>query len=338
MEDTEQFGKKLNIGRDQIRSIKMLDEEKTQILERVLSSKSSKPIESPYQKYSFVSFFRYRSSLYYLATFYLVVLLGGGAVFAAERSLPGGTFYSLKVGVVEPLGSTFIFSPVGKIKYAGSLATKRMREAEVLADRGLLDQSKEDKINDLLVTHKEVVNEAAQEFREKNLDGVEDDLITDFQASMNAHARILEVINEDNKKEESSPATATKEAENGAKISEVARDAGSQMREILENKDEKTEEKYEQRKEAVKYLIDLTLEELNISKDLAPEDQQTILEDVELHINLAQQLLKEADEEMGKGDSEIAYEKLLDSQTSAKEASILVKNGFKSKDESPNEE
>src|SRR3989344_6655324 len=148
--------KKLDIenGIDQIREVKMTADEKKKILEKVLGSSASseQPVRSPYLIYSFFSKLP-KKRLAYAFSICLMVVMGGGSVFASKWSLPGNILYPLKVSVVEPVRGAFIFSPVAKIQYQSDLATERLIEAEILASDNKLDEVKEKKLSSLLENH-----------------------------------------------------------------------------------------------------------------------------------------------------------------------------------------
>jgi len=69
----------------------------------------------------------------------IIILLGGGASFAAENVLPGDALYPVKVSVNEEVKSAFSFSSEAKAMYEIRRAEKRLLEAEKLAAMGRLD-------------------------------------------------------------------------------------------------------------------------------------------------------------------------------------------------------
>jgi len=73
------------------------------------------------------------------------------------------------------------------------------------------------------------------------------------------------------------------------------------------------------------------------SVDVSP-DRQTIIDNTHKTLEEANRYLKEADEEDEKGDAKEAYFRLLDSESSAKEAGIFLKSGLKFKDREKEEE
>ncbi len=180
----EKLNKKLTQGIKEIREIKMSAQEKSQVLKNILGS-SFHPktgIRSPYI-YALVPA---------LALAFCVVL-----VFASNGSLPGGVLYPLKVNVVEPFHSALLVSPVERADYQSSLATERLQEAETLDNQGTLDAPKEDRLNTLLSDHTKAFDRAVVEINQKNPKDpkISEDIQNNFQADLNAHAKVLDILN-----------------------------------------------------------------------------------------------------------------------------------------------
>jgi hypothetical protein len=216
----------------EIRKISMTSGEKERVLQNILSSPRNQPIKSPYTVYSFISIFNRKSFTYSLSVFCLVVILSSGTVFASTGSLPGNILYPLKVKVVEPVRGALIFSSEAKIQYESNLATERMIEAEILADEGRLDTSKEEELNSLLEIHTAAFHKAVINLRQnENIDkDKNDDIITDFEATMNAHARILNIVS--GRQDDMGESTDTI-------ISKTAKNNAIKVRENFRNKEEK---------------------------------------------------------------------------------------------------
>jgi len=226
---------KLKIGIKEIKEIKMTALEKERILKSVIHSPVSyeQPIKSPWTIFSLFSVIHKNRLVYYGFVFSLAVVLGGGAVFASGNSLPGNVFYPLKVSIVEPIHSAFTFSPKKKAQYESNLATKRMIEAETLKSQGKLDKAKEERLSLLLEDHTKAFNKAI----EGNDD--DDDAITNFQAGLNAHARVLELMNERDDKSE--------KQEKNNKVSDTARAGADKIKDTLKEREDNNKEKNEEK-------------------------------------------------------------------------------------------
>ncbi|HNW71737.1 MAG TPA: hypothetical protein PKZ36_03090 [Candidatus Paceibacterota bacterium] len=196
--------KDLYKGIEEIKSISMTEEEKDKIFEFVLSSKAEqKPIVSPWGSYFFVSIVKKNSFAFYAMAVLLVFILGGGGtVYASLNSLPGNSLYPLKVKIIEPLRTTLTFSLEKKAQYESNLAVKRLVEAEILASNNELDSVKEKQINNLLEKHTTALNEAINKVVKDESKEKIHEIATIFQNEMNIHAQILDIVKENNKKEE----------------------------------------------------------------------------------------------------------------------------------------
>ena len=75
------------------------------------------------------------------------------------------------------------------------------------------------------------------------------------------------------------------------------------------------------------------MRELDSHTSGASSVRQTIIDNTHKTLEEANQYLKEADEEDEKGESKKAYFKLLDSESSAKEAGIFLKSGLEFKED-----
>lgn len=228
--------KKLKNGIDEVKKIVMTDSEKKHIFDNILnfSPKIQKPIKSPWSFYSFISMSHRTQLVYYIIIPLIIILSGGGAVFASQESLPDSILYPLKVKVVEPIEGALIFSPQAKAKHESSLATRRLVEAETLAKQGKLDIREEQKINKLIENHTQALDKALSKINKSNLNEDKDEIVTNFRAEMNAHARVLDIIK---KEEENNKRENDFQKGNGSvPISETARLSADKIKEATKSK------------------------------------------------------------------------------------------------------
>lgn len=68
------------------------------------------------------------------------VLVGAGASYAAEGSVPGDALYPLKVKIFEPIQSSLSFSDESRAKWETTRAQRRIKEAEALAAKNSLTE------------------------------------------------------------------------------------------------------------------------------------------------------------------------------------------------------
>jgi len=318
--------RKLNDAVREMAQIKMTTDEKKRMLENILNPSPllmKQPIKSPYKISYFISSFYQKRSLYYLSIAGLFIIIGSGSVIASQKSLPGDLLYPLKVNVVEPIHSALIFSPEQKAEYESSLAARRLTEAESLADQSKLDLPKEQKINSLLESHTQALYKAIDESRKKDpaeANG-DDTIVTNFEATMNAHAQVLDILNKQRGKNKKENQT----------ISENARDNAHFLRASQEKEVGATPEQYTKKKEDVQASIDSANTDLNNTRSDESSIGKTVIDNTGKIIEEAKKSLKEADEDNRKGNSQNAHSKLLDSESSAKEAKIFLKAGLKFK-------
>lgn len=313
--------KKFNTGIEEIRKVQMTSLEKNQIRESILGvrSKSPKPIKSLWMISSWMSVSHTRRLFSYVAISCLILIIAGReVVFASEVSLPGDTLYPVKVSIIEPINSALKSSSVAKARYESSLATKRMEEAEKLARENKLDESKEKKINDLLEHHTKEIGIALTSVDEDTSSDDVDDIVINFQAGMNAHARVLDII--DSRKSNS-------EIKNN-KISEKARDNGVKVRSALKREKNNTES-YAKRKDKVQSLISSTSVNIESIDGRTSPVRESVITTTNTTLENAKKLLDDANREDQSEDSDRAYSSLLDSESSAKEADIFLNVGLK---------
>lgn len=68
----------------------------------------------------------------------LIASTGAGAALAAEQAIPGEVLYGVKVHVNEPVASVFAGSGEAKARYHAKLAVRRVEEAQLLEEKGVL--------------------------------------------------------------------------------------------------------------------------------------------------------------------------------------------------------
>ncbi len=317
---------KLHKGIQQIKKITMTDAEKERMLGRILSTSQvvKKPVQSSWVSYSFI--FSKRHRFFYASIAMLLIVFVGGreAVFASEESLPGDALYAVKVNIVEPVRARLTFSQEAKAEYESTRAKKRMVEAETLASTGNLDETKQKEIAVLLETHTKALEKSLIELdKEKSSDKI-DDIVRNFQAGMNAHAKVLDIIDSD-QKEEDTP--------EGNEISKTARASVDTIRTNWKTKEINSSERYNKKKEMVKSLIDSTNKNLDRTESKDSRVQQRVINTAQETLDQAAQLLKESDEGNIEENKENAYSKLLESENSVTEADIFLKAGLQLKEE-----
>ncbi len=189
---------KLQPGIEEIKKLGLASDEKARMLNFIFNTPVSKPIPSPFMKYSFISVLTKNRLVFYGALSCLVVVLGGGVTFASGRSLPGSVLYPIKVNVLEPLGGTFQFSTEAKAKYESNLTTKRLVETETLIKENNLDYKKKQKLNNLLNDQTKSLNNSLNQLHQNGRQKEAEEIDKDFHTSLDVHMQALDILNTDN--------------------------------------------------------------------------------------------------------------------------------------------
>lgn len=319
---------KFNKGVEQIKKIKMTDVEKHRILEQINNSSAyTHPVVSPWKISSLVPSFHFHKSrfVWYVGVSCLVIIFSGREiVFASKDSLPGDTLYQVKVNIIEPLSSTFAFSTKAKAEHESVLAVRRLMEAEKLASLGNLDEVKQEQLHILIESHTKALNDDLVKLSQDNSSEDVDDIVTNFQAGMNAHARVLDIVSLD---EEATPQTDMSKVASDTPISKTARDNAGKVRETFKSSKVEDNNTYQKKKETIQSLIDSTSRDIDNTEKSKPEVRQAIIDNTRQTVDQAKKFLKEADTNKNKADSKSAYRSLLDSESSVKEADIFLKVG-----------
>ena len=325
----------LNKAVREIQEIKMTSDEKARVLKNVLDTKfdknfTSQKVRSPYVH----SFFLHisKKKFTYIALFAGIILVCGGSVAAASQSLPGSVLYPIKISILEPVRGAFIFSPIKKIAYYTDLATNRIIEAEILASQNKLDGESVDTLDTLLQKHSKHFDAQVRNYRATQfINNEDDDAVISFEARMNAHARVLDVINERQNGDDAKGYAAKIKTKNHTKISTTARDRATFVAKELRNREieaNKIAERYKKHKDTVQSIIDSSAKDLELVRASNSAHNKKIAEHADTALNQAKQFLKEGEDKDKEGDSKNAYGKLLDSESVAKEAEILLKTGL----------
>jgi hypothetical protein len=185
----------LQKGIEEIRKISMTATEKNRIFESVINSPVPKPAKSPFQLSPYMAIWHeYKISKVLVALSLILLVSGGGLVFASSSSLPGTKLYAIKVGIVEPIQSAFTFSTVSKAAYESTLINKRLEEAEKLVEKGELDKEKESELNALVSGHTKKLDDNLTELRKQKNNKANDAIIKKFQKDLEDHSAVLDTL------------------------------------------------------------------------------------------------------------------------------------------------
>ncbi len=313
---------KLNKGIEDIKKIKLSVDEKENILKNIVFFTEAEPIRSSWNLSPLTLLIRNHRFVSSLTFVSLIIFSGSGLVFASQDSLPGDILYSIKVNIIEPINSTFNLTPEGQVAYESSLAVKRLKEAESLINQRRFDVSKEKKLEDLLSKHTDKINNALNRIHENDSPDEIDNIVVNFQAEMNAHARVLDNLNNED----------TQNKNDEIKISDTARVNGDRLRNHFKNNENDIPKEFNQKRKDIQSIIDLTSSQLGNIKENNSKNKQKIIEDTNTTLDTAKQFLEKSEDQNKQGDRNNAYSSLLDSESTAKEANILLKEGLRFED------
>lgn len=124
-------------------------------------------------------------------TLVIAIAAGSGTTLAAENSLPGDTLYPVKVNVTENVRSVLAFSNEAEAELAVELAERRIQEAEQLTAEGTLSSEAKTMLELNFDLHNRKLEKNIQELEEQGKADVAARLAAHYEATLNAHDRIL---------------------------------------------------------------------------------------------------------------------------------------------------
>ena len=233
-----------------------------------------------------------------------------------------------------------------------------MIEAETLAQNGKLDIPTEYKINTLLENHTNALNKALDKANTEDVSNKSEteDISTNFRAEMNAHARILDIINKkeghkaEDKKQDSNinnvdyninsniKNNKKEEDKKDGEVSNTARTSAVRIKENIKQQEAKSEQVYIEKKGKIESLINTTDKNMEVRfVENNSSMNEGIITDTHKTLDEAKKQLEEADKKNKEGDSKVAYKSLLDSESSIKEVNIFLESHYKSEEENKND-
>lgn len=334
---------KFKNGIEDLKMISMTSDEKKQILQNILkdSSLSLKPENNTFGINSLLSTFSINRRLVYYAVVPLIIILSGTSiVFASENILPDSVLYPIKVNIVEPIEGAISFSQKSKARHESNLAEKRIVEAERLASEGKLDINTENKINKLISKHTIALNKAIDKINISDKNQDVEEITTNFQAEMNAHAVILDNIkhikdikrngsdlNYKSNINDSQRNTSTENSDNT--VSSTARFNANKIKDLINIKENGNLDKYNKRKNRVEDLINKTVNDVKLESLKNNRNSNSVYDTNRVLVD-AKNYLNDADQMKDKGNQKEAYQSMLDSESKIIEANIILRSNLKS--------
>lgn len=155
----------------------------------ILREKLNKNIPT-FLELSAVKLFFNNKSKSMIATLLMVLVLGGGTSFAAERALPGDILYPAKVNINEEVRGWLAVGNESQVEWDARRAERRLEEAEKLMAEGKLDAETEAELQTRFEKHVASFRENAEDLEEKQK-AKSFEAYSNFEAALQAHERIL---------------------------------------------------------------------------------------------------------------------------------------------------
>ena len=270
------------------------------------------PIKSPFVWLSMTMWYRTGAALT------AVLLLAGGTAYASGDSLPGSPLYTVKVNFKEPIEVALATTPKQKADKHTKLAEKRLEEATKLAVSETLNADTQVYLEQEFSEHVDSTLAAAETLEKNGENGESLDVRSHLEASLEAHADILDLVEDrlEETGEEDRPAHAL--TKNLIRAVELRREVVSETRIALERdlEDGATQS-------------DTLAIVTETAGSVSAEAKATILPTVVEHIANTDEALEDAKKSLEREDPEDikrAFRKAHEAERSSDIVSTLLKN------------
>lgn len=171
-----------------IKEIKLSKSEKDNIYSRILAKAGieQKSVKSPYV---FKGFFSSEQVRFVYATL-VIFFVSGGTALASLNAMPGDILYPVKTNIIEKVPDAFAWSSEAKAKRNTIKFEERVKEFEVLAEKG--------KLNEQTATHIDLEVRKELDAFTKNVKAIDEDrekrkeLDDELQIKIEKHEERLE--------------------------------------------------------------------------------------------------------------------------------------------------
>jgi len=167
------------------------------------------PLKTPFyiSKFSVLNFGK-------VVSFALIVLIAGGGTisYAAEDTLPGDVFYTVKVNFTEPIEETLAFSQEAKLGVKTKQVEKRLNEVQILLKKNDISPEKHKEAGARVEKNMAEISDSIDKLQEKgNVEAVLE-TTSKLQPVLKAHQEALKEVS-DNSKQENLDSILTQEVE-----------------------------------------------------------------------------------------------------------------------------
>ncbi len=130
------------------------------------------------------------------ASVLIVSIAGAGVSYAAEAAMPGDLLYPVKMHVNENLEARIARTPKARAAVATKHAEKRLKEAEMLAQKSALDPKKEAMLASEVERNVRTVQTEVSALMDENDMENAGTISMGLEATLHAHAKFLAKLNE----------------------------------------------------------------------------------------------------------------------------------------------
>lgn len=180
---------------ESLKKARLAADEKSAMREQLLKFMAAHPPRQNAEAPPSMGVLIFMQRIFTMRAFAVVLLffvLTGGIAAASEKSLPGDLLYPVKIHVTEEIREAFAFSPKAKVEVATLRAERRLEEAEILAQKDMLPSDVAATLADDFERHAEKTEQSIGALEASGQTEAADRAKTNFSASLEKHAEILE--------------------------------------------------------------------------------------------------------------------------------------------------
>ena len=121
----------------------------------------------------------------------LLLLIGGGVTAASEQSVPGDLLYPVKINFNERVRSILAVTDQDDARWETEAAERRLSEAELLTERGTLDEVTRTTLENEFADHVNQAEERTTKLVAAGELAAASDITVNLEAALSAHQRII---------------------------------------------------------------------------------------------------------------------------------------------------
>ncbi|MEK7575147.1 MAG: hypothetical protein AAB511_02875 [Patescibacteria group bacterium] len=331
-------------GIENIKKVTMTAAEKRRMVESILASR---PVSrSPFSQWDVYLWgtwkHHYKRLVPVGALAGVMLLIGGSLTYAAEGTLPGDVLYPFKIAISEPVRGFLAIGLEAEARWHVRQSVRRMQEVEKLVVQGTLDLVRESQVKSLLKKHAQDLGKTLDDVRQKFGSDAVDSVVLKFQAQMNGHAKVLDVIKSEEKESKQSFTTAdvaeaaresARDIQATVRVSRTEAKQPDLIKKFVEQRTEKNDHasaaSYAETVHSLQSELRSTAIDLNAFGTGTEPLGQKLIESARATLIEAEKSLEQATVESGRGEKENAGKSLFNSKRSVLESQVLLGEGLR---------